>query len=1435
MKKKRLASLVLVFALLTSLIIPAKAAGSFSLSVTKDGNPVTNVNAGDTVTVTITSPEISQADIAGGIGIWLTFDKDKFQMTGTPTSQIPGCVVATDVTDAATANLNGWVKANSSNVTAGMNAGDIIVSATFTATAAGTANFGVTIDEMTDEEGGDSKSGYSAPSNVPIDIVSVLTGPQTITMVKRPVVGNSVTDPEAATIEESSAYTSTFFGWKKDGENATGTFAAEATYTATGVLNAKSGYKFASDANVALAGAKEGESVTLLDVASSGACLRFTYQYTTPGLPSFEYTPGAPAVSSKAGGDVTLNLTSFEGQTIEYGWSHSADKATADHWQESNGFTGLEAGDYYFFMRIKAKAGVHCGGPTSNASAMVTVFAAPQITGYGSLDSLAIGTPVDVSPTVNAPAGVATTNPYSITGTLPAGLSFSQADGKITGTPTTYSAAGGSVTVTVTDAEGIVSAAYTLNYGPVAKKANTMDAVTQADVAYGTAVDPSATSNGNAPTFAYKFKGADDGTYSATKPTAVGEYTVKASSTGHATVADKTVTADFAITPKTLNDLDFSGVTVTKVYDGTTSAGAVGGSAITFTGKVGTDDVSIKAVAGAYADANAGTGKTVTLTLSLDGADKDNYALASDTQPFTAAAITPADYTYVVGEAQTFPTYSGLSAITVAPEKGTGVNGEPVDGTLGWYTDGACNNPANDYTLRSVAVNSSMTLYWKFTASNGNYTTTSKKGSTVFTAKNIAFTVNVAGVDQPATAANAVTLKADPTYGDTWAEIVTIKSDSIVAKVGTTVVTGTYSLDVTGSPNAGSGKSFKVLFTSENGTYVNVEVCSGTVDVAAKSISGATVQVGGAYTYTGAALTPDAADVTVTLDGVTLNASDYTFEASNNTNAGTATVTVTGQVNYAGTATGTFTIGRKAITVTPDASQSKTYGESDPALTYTLSDALFSGDSMSGALSRAAGENAGTYAITLGTLSAGANYTLSLSETPVYFTIAPKAIAASDFTKLETADKTYTGSALTQTIESELTLGTDYTVAYENNTNAGTAKYTVTGQGNYTGSIEKNFTITAAAYDLSKLPTTLNIGKTYTAATIEGAVKNAGTAEITAIAVQKSDGTPVDDPAAAAAIATLEDGVVKAVGAGKVVITYSIGAKSVAGDDTPEYAAVSAQTVTVTLSAAPVYGGGGGIATYSITVDSAKNGTVTADAKTAAKGADVTLTVTPNKGYTLETLTVTDGSGKEVKLTEKNGKYTFTMPASKVTVKATFMEDNSMLNFFVDVPADAYYYDAVLWAAENGITGGVDDTHFAPNATCTRAQAVTFLWRAAGSPAPKSSMMPFTDVPAGSYYETAVLWAVENGITKGTSDTMFSPDATCTRAQIVTFLWRANGSPAVSGNSAFTDVASDAYYAAAVTWAEKNDVTGGIGGGLFGSNNNCTRAQIVTFIYRSVK
>ena len=260
--------------------------------------------------------------------------------------------------------------------------------------------------------------------------------------------------------------------------------------------------------------------------------------------------------------------------------------------------------------------------------------------------------------------------------------------------------------------------------------------------------------------------------------------------------------------------------------------------------------------------------------------------------------------------------------------------------------------------------------------------------------------------------------------------------------------------------------------------------------------------------------------------------------------------------------------------------------------------------------------------------------------------------------------------------------------------------------------------------------------------------------------------------------------------------------------------------------------GGSYVPAYPVeTPDKTENGTVTVSPKNAAGGTTVTVTVKPNDGYVLETLTVTDKNGDELKLTDKgNGKYTFTMPGSKVEVKATFMEDNSVLNFFYDVPNDAFFYEAVKWAVKSGVTNGLTETMFGPYEPCTRAQIVTFLWRAAGSPEPKA-MGSFTDVLSDAYYAKAVAWAIENGITTGTGDGKFSPDATCTRAQAVTFLFRISKTSA-DGTPAFSDVATDAYYAEAVKWATDNGITNGISGGLFGPDNDCTRAQIVTFLWR---
>ena len=248
--------------------------------------------------------------------------------------------------------------------------------------------------------------------------------------------------------------------------------------------------------------------------------------------------------------------------------------------------------------------------------------------------------------------------------------------------------------------------------------------------------------------------------------------------------------------------------------------------------------------------------------------------------------------------------------------------------------------------------------------------------------------------------------------------------------------------------------------------------------------------------------------------------------------------------------------------------------------------------------------------------------------------------------------------------------------------------------------------------------------------------------------------------------------------------------------------------------------------------DKTEHGRVNVSPKNASKGDIVTITVKPDGGYVLETIMVIDKNGNELKLTDQgNGKYTFVMPSGKVVVKAAFMEENSPLHFFYNVPNNAHYYEAVKWAVENAITTGVGNNLFAPSQPCTRAQIVTFLWRTAGSPEPKT-MRSFSDVPANSYYAKAVVWAVENGITTGTGDGKFSPNATCTRAQSVTFLYRAMGTTPVEMKG-FTDVAKGSYYADAVAWAVENGVTNGIGNGLFSPDGGCTRAQIVTFLYRT--
>ena len=259
--------------------------------------------------------------------------------------------------------------------------------------------------------------------------------------------------------------------------------------------------------------------------------------------------------------------------------------------------------------------------------------------------------------------------------------------------------------------------------------------------------------------------------------------------------------------------------------------------------------------------------------------------------------------------------------------------------------------------------------------------------------------------------------------------------------------------------------------------------------------------------------------------------------------------------------------------------------------------------------------------------------------------------------------------------------------------------------------------------------------------------------------------------------------------------------------------------------------------TYAVSAPAAENGRIAVSPKNASAGSAVTITVKPDSGYVLETISVTDKNGNDLKLTDKgNGKYTFTMPASKVEIKATFMEDNSVLNFFYDVPNDAYYFEAVKWAAENGITGGVGNSLFAPNQPCTRAQIVTFLWRAAGSPV-VNYLMPFTEVDEGAYYAEAVRWAASTGIVTGLTETTFGTDSVCSRAQAAAMIYRCAQAQGKGFTGAwmfhlpFTDVPEWAYES--VAWCYMNGVTTGVSETAFAPGNDCTRAQIVTFLWRA--
>lgn len=387
-----------------------------------------------------------------------------------------------------------------------------------------------------------------------------------------------------------------------------------------------------------------------------------------------------------------------------------------------------------------------------------------------------------------------------------------------------------------------------------------------------------------------------------------------------------------------------------------------------------------------------------------------------------------------------------------------------------------------------------------------------------------------------------------------------------------------------------------------------------------------------------------------------------------------------------------------------------------------------------------------------------------------------------------------------------------------------TAKVTAIGVGKTT--ITYTIGGKEASCEVTVTPRTISV-KSITLNKTQLSLVKGATETLTATVLPTTDKTVIWE-SSDTAVATVKDGIVTAVATGNATITAKAGEKT----------ATCAVTVTNPSNSGSSSGGGGSSTPrYAVTVpDKTENGSLSVSSKNAKKGSDVTITATPDKGYEVDDIVAKDAKGNKLTLKDNgDGTYTFTMPASKVTIEATFAEKQAEPivpeKFFADVSADDYYYEAVKWASENGVTGGIGENLFGANLPCTRAQIVTFLWRAAGSPEPKG-MSGFVDVSADAYYAKAVAWAVEQGIVSGTSATTFSPDAVCTRAQSVAFLYRAFGTRADKA-AGFSDVSADAYYADAVAWAVENGVVSGIGGGLFAPDQDCARGQIVAFLYRA--
>ena len=774
--------------------------------------------------------------------------------------------------------------------------------------------------------------------------------------------------------------------------------------------------------------------------------------------------------------------------------------------------------------------------------------------------------------------------------------------------------------------------------------------------------------------------------------------------------------------------------------------------------------------------------------------------------------------------------FSGVNTATHTGEqsKTLTISGLPVDKSYQYHIFVQCSNGYNCYSEPFTVTRHQHS--WTYTASGATITAKCSKCSASGGSVTIKAPAELtySGEGKPATMTASSDWQGPAASGITISYIKTgkygqekLENDALPTNAGTYTASITvgdatasveYTIDkatLTVTPNSGQSKSYgttpdPVLAYTSTGTVTGE---TAAFDGALSRDPGEDV---GTYNITKGSLALKGSDTfKATNYNLVLDTAVVTFEITKGTYGGSApTKTVNILKNYAGVQTGTLT-----------AADFFTTAPAEAKITNAVPNAA-----SSNMMSIAGADSSGNFTYdskTNITAASDESWTVTISSknyTDINATLTFKLVDKTDVS----AQITFPNGTLTYN-----GAGQKYEKATISTTAAGTPAWTYTyATADATASLDGGLPKTAGTYTVTaKYEDDTHIGTKPATLTVSKATP---TGAPTCTKITTSGKTLADAPLGIGTIAPAGGTLAWDMAANTVVAANTAYGWTYTPADTANYKALTGSLTPYAVSSG---GGGSYTPSYTVSVDKTVNGTITVSPKSASKGDTVTITVKPDKGYELDTLKVLDKNGDKVKLTEKNGKYTFTMPAGKVTVKGSFVEE-APEQIFTDVPVDAYCYEAVKWAAEKGITGGVGNGLFAPNQPCTRAQIVTFLWRAAGSPGPKT-MSGFSDVPADSYYAKAVAWAVENGIAGGTGDGKFSPNAICTRAQAVTFLYRASGAPAVSGNAAFSDVATNAYYAAAVKWAEKNGITGGIGGGLFGSDNNCTRAQIVTFLYRN--